>query len=247
MRNVLKSEIIFEVAGSLNEKNGFSKIEKLLPHNIKKNEINITNKDMAIRIDREVGNYVSFNFDETLYFDTKARQFLSSQLAQTIKTLASSKVKKILVVGLGNNLFACDRLGTIVANNIFITKPYLDKGLFSANKLAQVYSICTGVYGTTGLDSCDVVKAVCNCVLPDVVIVVDSMVCQDPKRLALSVQLSNTKLLPGGGVGNIRKEISLQTIGVPIVAIGVPFVVNTKTICKNADNLEGVIAINPTA
>lgn len=240
MKNMLKTEIIFEVASTIKQQNGYKNEQKVLKHNIQKSFIKIIDTKLAKKIGREVGSYVSYNFDELLYFDVAAKNFLCNQIKHTLSKLVEQKnitPNKILVVGLGNNLYACDRLGSIVAKNIFVTKPYLDKKLFSPGRVAEVYSVCTGVYGTTGLDSSDILRAICGHINPDIVIVVDSMLSQDENRLALSVQISDTKLLPGGGVGNARKEISEQSIGVPIIALGVPFVLSTKTLCKNAANL----------
>jgi spore protease len=143
----------------------------------------------------------------------------------------------VLVVGLGNEKYACDSLGAKVTQRVLVTKPYLEKGLFSPEKLNEVYAVSLGVYGTTGLDSSEVIESICKFILPDLVVVIDSMVSSSENTLAKSVQISDTKLIPGGGVGNSRKEISKDSVGAPVFAVGVPLVVNLNQICKTESDL----------
>lgn len=240
MKKNIKSELILEVANSFKRQKGFLKTKKNFKYNIEQVDIGIFSDEISKQIERDKGNYISLNFDEILYFDLKARDYLCKKLISAIRSLVKKnniKTNKLLVVGLGNGKYACDSLGEKVVERVFVTKPYLDKKLFSPQEVAEIYAINTGVYGTTGIDSSTFVNIVCSHINPDLVIVVDSMVASDEKRLAKSVQISDTKLLPGGGVGNNRKEISKETIGVPVFAIGVPFVINTGSLCKNTDNL----------
>lgn len=240
MKNILKSDLILEVADKFKKQKGFIKIKKSYKYNIEQVDICILTDEISKQIEREKGNYISLNFEEILYFDYKAKNYLCKKVCDALKSLVKKNklnVKKLLVVGLGNEKYACDSLGSEVVKNILVTKPYLDRNLFSPEEVAEVYAISTGVYGTTGLDSSRVIKSICTYITPDLVIAIDSMVSSTEKNLAKSVQLSDTKLLPGGGVGNNRKEISRDSIGVPVFAIGVPLVVNTNTFCNGNQNL----------
>ena len=240
MGKTSKSEMILEVASRFRTGSGFVKTKKSLKFDIEQVKIEILSDEVSKKIGREKGNYISFNFDELLYFDAKAKNYLCKRICDCIKELLKKNkiiLGKVLVVGLGNYAYACDSLGSKVVQKVLITKPYLEKNLFSKEQVAEVYAVSMGVYGTTGLDSSEVINSICKFLKPNLVVVIDSMVASDEKRLAKSIQISDTKLLPGGGVGNARKEISKENVGAPIFAVGVPFVVNTQNICNVSQNL----------
>ena len=184
------------------------------------------------------GNYINFEFDDLLFYDYQAKEYLVKQIKKSILSLLkenSIKAKKILVVGLGNEKYACDSLGKKVVEKILITKPFLERDLFYKSKMNEIYTISLGVYGTTGLDTSETIKVICKMLKPDIVIAIDSLVAEEHCKLAKSVQISDTKLLPGGGVGNDRQEISKNVLGVNVMAIGVPLV--AKIDDKNDCNL----------
>lgn len=240
MKNIFKSELIFEIAKGIRNSKGFQKKSSKLKFDIEESVFHIVSDDVAKKLDREKGTYYCLNFDDVTFYNSKAKDYLSNRLSNQISNLAKLKkikTNKVLVVGLGNSKYACDSLGARVVDKVLITKPYLDKNLYSKLQMSEIYCISMGVYGTTGLDSSEVIKAICQYLKPDLVIAIDSMITADKERLAKSVQLSDTKLLPGGGVGNARKEISFDAIGVPVFAIGVPLVVNTQIFGAENDNL----------
>ncbi|HAJ77741.1 MAG TPA: hypothetical protein DCO89_01560 [Clostridiales bacterium] len=228
MKNIVKSDLILEASKGLKTGDGFYREVKKLSHGIKQTNVKILDKKTAKRIGREVGNYISFTFDDLLYYDLNSKKFLSKIIKFAIKTILKENnlsPKKILVVGLGNEKYACDSLGKKVVDKVLITKPFLERDLFSSRKMAEIYAISLGVYGTTGLESSETTKSICKMLKPDLVIAIDSLVASDVKTLSLSVQISDTKLSPGGGVGNNRKEISEELLDVKVLAVGVPLVV----------------------
>lgn len=236
----IKSELILEVSKKFKTSKGFSKTTKHFSHGIKQTTIKLTDINMAKKIGREVGTYVSLDFDEILYYDVAAKNLLCQKLELSIKNLLKEmriKAKKILVVGLGNEKYACDSFGKLTTDRILITKPYLDRNLYDKSKLSEVYAVSLGVYGTTGFESSELIKSLCALVRPDVVIAIDSMLAESTHTLASSIQISNTKLLPGGGVGNNRKEISEAVLGTKVIALGIPMVVNLSSLCNVKDNL----------
>ena len=240
MKNIIKSELILEVANTVRNSKGFSKKVTYLKHGVKRTDINVSSEDIAIKIDREVGNYVCLDFDDLLFFDVAAKEYLTQKIVSAIKDiLKRDKLcpEKIFIVGLGNENFACDSLGKKVASQILVTKPYLDKALFDKSKMKEIYSVSLGVYGTTGLESSETIKSMCQQICPDLVVVIDSLIASHSKTLSRSVQISDTKLSPGGGVGNCRKEISEKILGTKILAIGVPLVLNISDCCKNFEQL----------
>ena len=236
MKNKMISEDILEASVGLKISKGFYKSNKKLEHGIIENNIKILDIKTSKKLSRDIGNYTSYSFDDLFFYDYNAKAYLVSQIQKTIKKLIKEndiKVKKILVVGLGNEKFACDSLGKKVVEKILITKPYIERDLFDKSKMAEIYAVSLGVYGTTGLESSETIKAICKMLKPDVVIAIDSLVAVEHCKLSKSVQISDTKLLPGGGVGNDRHEISESVLGVKVIAIGVPLVVKIDS--KNTD------------
>ncbi len=241
----IKSELIVEVAKGIKNIDGFNKKEAKFKYGIKKTEIDIFADEISAKIGREKGRYINFEFDDLLYFDVKAKEFLTNKLKSAILEISkkqSKNISKVLIVGLGNEKYACDSLGKRVVDNVLITKPYLDNKLYSKEKLSEVFAISFGVYGTTGIESCDAIKLICKQINPDIVFVIDSLITAETKKLEKSIQISNTKLSPGGGVGNKRKEVSEQTLGYKVISLGVPLVANLNSICKNSQNL--IVASN---
>ena len=255
MKNYVNSDLILEASKGLKTGQGFYRQVKKLSRNIKQTEVKIIDKKTANKIGREIGNYISFTFDDLLYYDINSKKLLANSLKFSIrKILKENNIypKKIFVVGLGNEKYACDSLGKKVVDKILITKPYLERDLFSIKKIAEIYAISLGVYGTTGLESSETIRSICKMLKPDLVIAIDSLVASDIKTLSLSVQISDTKLSPGGGVGNNRKEISEKLLGVKVLAIGVPlvvkyndnsdFIVTSKDVEGKVEQLSKIIA-----
>ena len=225
-----------EVAQKLKEKKGFEKSVTKRRSGIVEIKVKIKDEETSKKLEREKGCYVSFSFSDLLYFDIVAKENLTSLLKQSIKSFVKDmkiSAKKILVVGLGNEKFACDSLGKRVTERVLITKPYLERELLTCKKVKEIYAVSLGVYGTTGIETSKTIKSLCKVLNPDLVIAIDSLVASQDENLAKSIQISDTKLQPGGGVGNNREEVSENSIGVKVLAVGVPLVVNLKG--KNSD------------
>ena len=223
------SEYIFEVAKQKQNKFLCKRIENL-KHNIQKVCFDV-DEQFEKQLGRDAGHYVCLNFDDLLIYDIYAKEYLIEIIKKEIKNLLKINqidAKKVLIVGLGNPKYACDSVGKLTTDRILITTPYLDRKMFSPKEMAEIYALSLGVYGTTGIDSAKLVKSVCKIIEPDVVIAIDSLVATESKNLAKSIQISDTKLSPGGGVGNVREDISQKVIGAKVFAIGVPLVVKMK-------------------
>ena len=194
MKNIKNTELILEIAKGLKSCNGFCHTTKKHLHGIRQTDIKILDEETSKKLDREIGNYVSFAFNDILFFDVEAKEILCEKLKNSIKNLVKINridAKRVLVVGLGNEKYACDSLGKNVTDSILVTKPYLDRGYFDSDKMAEIYAISLGVYGTTGLESSLTIKSIAKEIQPDLVIVVDSLVASQTKNLALSIQLSD--------------------------------------------------------
>lgn len=229
--NKLNSEYIFEIANSKRNKAFFEQKTIECQFDITKTSFEI-DKKLEKKLNREAGHYVCFNYNDLLIFDLHAKEYFAELLEKEINVLLKTnniKPKKVLIVGLGNPKYACDSLGKLVCDRVLVTTPYLDKKLYSPKQMARIYSVSLGVYGTTGIDSASLVKSVCELIEPDVVVAIDSLVASQTKNLARSVQISDTRLSPGGGVGNVRQDIGQDVVGAKVFAIGVPLVANMKS------------------
>ena len=135
----------------------------------------------------------------------------------------------ILVLGLGNDEVTPDSLGPKVIRNIFVTKHLSDLGVLD-DGLGIIGAIAPGVMGQTGIETSDIISALVKKTKPQLVIVIDALASRSLHRVNRTIQISTAGINPGSGVGNKRKEISEKTLGVPVIAIGVPTVVDIASI-----------------
>lgn len=191
------------------------------------NDNNIYNKDK--------GRYISIDFDNLV--DEPIRKKISSLLVESLRALYRIKKKdKVLIVGLGNQKIIADSLGPNVADKIVVTN-HLFK-LFPNNMAKDLKRVCVftpKVMGQTGLESADLIVAVTNLFKPNVIIVIDALASSSITRINKVIQLSDTGIAPGSGVGNHRKEINEKTLNTKVIAIGVATVVEATQIIKELD------------
>ena len=217
------------------------------------NDIDVDNKTSEItdnnRIERIIidskkskkynkssGEYISILFNDVTDSDSKNK--LIKDLSKELKYLLNRKKllnKSVLVVGLGNSYSTPDSLGPKVIKNIISTRHI---SLLSSldNNYSIVSKISPGVFADTGIESFDIIKSITRTIKPDYIIVIDSLSSKSLNKVNKVIQITDSGIDPGSGVGNHRKEISKKTLKIPIIAIGVPTVVNLHTIVK--DTLE---------
>ena len=152
----------------------------------------------------------------------------------------------VLVAGLGNLKITPDALGPKCASMIFATRHITGELLRSTglSGLRCVSAVATGVTGETGAEAGEIIKGVARTVKPDVIITVDALVARNSERLGTTIQMCNTGIVPGSGVGNSRQEISEKTIGVPVISIGVPTVVDAETLITDYTGNENAVSDN---
>lgn len=222
------------------EKEG--KIEGVSSENINVNDkikvtkVRVLNEQGKEKIGKEVGTYITIEIKEIEVINQeeleKASKILSGQIQELIKPY-----KSILVVGLGNIDTTVDSIGPKVIKDLKITRHLKKYAPDLVDKNAKELSgIAPGVLGTTGIETQEILKGIVEKVNPDVIIAIDALISRDISRLFKTIQISNTGIIPGAGLGNTRKEISEKTMGVPVIAIGVPTLVEAATIV--ADSIE---------
>ena len=195
----------------------------------------IETEEASLKMGKPIGNYTTLQLPDLRYIDKKLYERICRQIADEIRELIDEDIEKpILVVGLGNRAITSDSLGPEVVDRLIITRHLFSHApeMLSAN-YASVCAIAPGVLGITGMETEEVVSAVCEKVKPCAVIVVDALAARSIDRIINTIQICDTGINPGAGVGNNRREISKKTLGVPVIAVGVPTVVDAATIVKD--------------
>ncbi len=197
-------------------------------------EIIITDEMAALRMGKPKGRYITIETDRLSASPQDFNEQVSN-IADELLNLSGSDNKSILVVGLGNADITPDALGPQVISHVIATRHLKDE-LPDDNELTElgnVSALSPGVLGQTGIEAAEIISAVCEKTHPNCVYVIDALACSDISRLGTTIQLSDTGISPGSGVQNRRKELSKSTLGVPVIAIGVPTVVDMHTIVEN--------------
>lgn len=197
-------------------------------------EIEITDSRAQERIGKPMGKYITVEMDE-LSYDSELLDDRLTSLSNEIMKLLPEGGGTVLVVGIGNESITPDALGPRCARLIFSTR-HIDSKLKQEIGLEQLNPVCalaTGVLGQTGIETGEIIKSVAGVVKPKAVIVIDALAAAQLNRLGRTVQLTDTGITPGSGVGNSRSEISEKTLGVPVIAVGVPTVVDAVTLTKD--------------
>lgn len=167
-------------------------------------------------------------------------------LIEVITDMLPKGVESVLVVGIGNDNITPDALGPLCAEQIFSTR-HLEKEFSSEIGLPEfnsVASISTGVLGQTGIETAEYIKGIVDLINPKAVIAIDALASRKLSRLGKTIQLSDTGISPGAGVGNNRARIDEKTLGIPVIAIGIPTVVDGKTLVydlvENDNEIENI-------
>ncbi len=196
-------------------------------------EIKVTDADGEKTIGKPQGTYITV---EVPAF-TVSRELTDGRLDALVTVLRSLLPEQgaVLVAGLGNTAITADALGPKCAQMIFATRHIAEslQEKIGIGKLRPVAVLSPGVLGCTGIEAQEIITAVTQKIKPSAVISVDALAAKSIKRLANTVQLSDTGISPGSGVGNHRNEISFHTIGVPVIAMGVPTVVDAGSIAQD--------------
>ena len=194
--------------------------------NVELDEINDLNK--------KKGKYITLEFDDIT--DTNNRKLVEECLTKVLKRMLKIKKNSLgLIVGLGNDKSTPDSLGPLVVNDVIITNH-----LYILNELSgnynRVAAINPGVMGETGIETSDIIESIIKKIKPDYLIVIDSLASKSIERLNKTIQITDTGIHPGSGIGNKRKEISFETLHIPVIAIGVPTVVDATVIVSDTIN-----------
>ena len=230
LKNVnIHTDLVIE---QINDKN---LIKEEVINNIKISRVVMDKNNL---LNKKEGNYITIELtDITNYED---RENVGKVLVKEIKDILNKNNIKdnyeCLVIGLGNKKSTPDALGPMVIDNILVTRHLFELNVDVKKGIRKVSAIIPGVMGNTGIETIDIIKGIVDNVKPKFIIVIDSLCASSIERLNKTIQLTDTGIHPGSGIGNMRKEISKDTLGIPVIAIGVPTVVESVTIVN--DTLE---------
>ncbi len=199
--------------------------------------VSVLNENGEKEIGKPVGTYITVDVpsfvNDTDIFDGRLKK-----ISDILKNLLPAECDNVLVAGLGNMDITADALGPKTNSYVLATR-HISSDLrreMGFENLKSVSTVRTGVLGETGIESAEIIKGIVNVINPSCVIAVDALASSSAERLGTTVQLSDTGIFPGSGVGNHRFEISEKTLGVPVVSIGIPTVVSTGVIKGANDN-----------
>ncbi len=202
-------------------------------------KVMIDTKNAAKVMGKPMGTYVTMEAPALVEPDEDYHREISESLAEELLQMipGAEREQSVLVVGLGNREVTADALGPQVVDNLFITRHVIKnygKAAYNCKKMNLVSSIEPGVMAKTGMETAEIVKGVVAETRPDVLIVIDALAARNTKRLNRTIQITNTGIQPGSGVGNHRNALTEESLGVPVIAIGVPTVVDAATIVGDA-------------
>ena len=227
---------IYQKANNLEKIDGIETDEEEIDENIKVERVKITNENGQNAIGKPIGNYITIDIKKLKIAQEEELQKSADTLANELRKVidAHDKSGEILVVGLGNVYVTPDSLGPKVVNEIEVTRHiinYLPQYVNEGTRM--VSAIAPGVLGTTGIETVEILKGIVDNIHPKMVIVIDALASRSIERISSTVQLSDTGIVPGAGVGNTRNELSQKTLGIPVIAIGIPTVVETAVLVND--------------
>ena len=223
----------------------------IIDHNIEKNNlkkkkinnnINITtidvNKSLSKELNKEEGKYITIEFTDITNHEDKleVQNCLTNELKKLLKEQNINEQEEGLIIGLGNKYSTPDSLGPKVIDKILVTRHLFELNTNVKKGIRKVAALSPGVMATTGIDSSDIIISIIKKIKPKFLIIIDALASSSIDRINKTIQLTNTGIHPGSGIGNYRKEISKETMNIPIIALGVPTVVDSSIIVNDTLN-----------
>ncbi len=225
----------FQEGVKIDSSNGINIQEEDLDYGIKITDVRVENIQGEKILGKSIGRYITLDTQQVDDNDEQAAEKIVEVLADKIDELvADYKNDGVLVVGLGNRSITPDSLGPSVCDNVLVSrhiKVYSPELI--DERISELSAIAPGVLGITGIETVEVIKGVAEKIKPGVIIAIDSLASRKLCRVSTTYQLTDTGISPGSGIGNKRKSINSDELGIPVIAIGVPFVVYAATIASD--------------
>ena len=217
--------------------------DELTEGSVRTTRIVITNENGEKALGKPKGKYITVEINDEV-LPAEKNPALNS-VSDSLRDLIPDD-GLVLVAGLGNENITPDALGPLTVNRILATRHISEtSGQLGLPELRQVAAISTGVLGQTGMETGEIIGSICKMISPCAVIVIDALATGSVKRLGKTVQISDTGICPGSGVGNSRKKLDSDTLGTKVVSIGVPTVIDASTLCDGEDNGTEKMMVTP--
>lgn len=199
--------------------------------------VKILDEKASETLEKPIGSYCTISFPR-LDFVCETCDIINATV-KALKAVIKSDINQSLVVGLGNTDITPDALGPIVADRVLATRHLTNelKRDLGLEDLKSVSTITPNVLGKTGIESYDLVSATAKKIKPDIIIAVDALACRDPERLCRTIQIADSGICAGSGVNNARKPLNLATLGIPVIAVGVPTVIDANSFFDSDENM----------
>lgn len=207
---------------------------KNIHDNLKVTTVAVDEK-LAKELNKKQGTYVTIEFQDVTNHEDKKEieKVLTAEINNLLNDNYITEEDECLIIGLGNQKSTADSLGPATLENILVTRHLFELNANSKEGIRSVSAIIPGVMANTGIETYDIITSIIKKTAPKFVIVIDALASSSIDRINKTIQLTDTGIHPGSGVGNNRKEISLETIGIPVIAIGVPTVVESSILVND--------------
>lgn len=192
-------------------------------------------KDMEEELNKKKGTYITIEFDDVTNYEDREKigKCFENEIKKLLNKLNIKDDDDCLIIGLGNEKSTPDALGPLSIKNILVTRHLFILNTNHKEGLRSVSAVIPDVMGNTGIETSDIIKSIVNTIKPKFIITIDALASSSINRLNKTIQMTDTGIHPGSGIGNSRKEINKNTIGVPVIAIGVPTVVESSIIVND--------------
>ena len=201
---------------------------------VRMTEVIIQDPETAQQLGKPCGTYLTMECGLLRERDPEARMAMSSLLGEELaRMLHVDSSAPVLVIGLGNRFITPDSLGPLTIDRTLVTRHMIGAG-FAPENMRCVSAISPGVLGVTGIETMEMVHSLVNRIQPQAVICIDSLAARESSRIGSTIQLADTGIQPGAGVGNHRSPLTRETLGVDVIAVGMPTVVYAATLARDA-------------
>ena len=250
---IRKSDLAKECAERMgNEIPGLEQKEEKI-HGLTVHRMRVLNSDVSEQIGKPIGNYVTICCGSVERVDFEARRRTAVLVAEELRRMAKElcgkgigKDFRVLVAGLGNAGLTADALGDVTVRKLTVTGHLAeeDRFFFEALECCEVYAFAPGIKGQTGMDAAGLLTALTKTISADLLVVIDSLAAIGLDHLSSVIQLSDTGIVPGSGVGNHKSAITPETVGIPVISLGIPTVVSSSALVRDVLELAGIEALN---
>jgi len=211
--------------------------------------LSIEDKETSAYYGRDIGHYVTVFCDKLWLMDGDAIEGVAATVSRELRAMLERCCEgkdvrdiSVLIAGLGNSEITADAIGPLTVSGMTVTR-HLEsyyKKIFGDRKVTRVSAVIPGVLSQTGIETLEIVRSAARSVKPDAVVAIDALAARNCERLGATIQLSDNGISPGSGIGNMRKAINRENLGVPVIALGVPTVAHSSTLVYDALEKAGI-------